>query len=326
MNISRKMLLPLLIAALAGCQSTSTDQTAASDAGKTGKREQKAAAISGHGLGEADRKAFIEEHDRDADGRVSRDEYTAFRNARFASADVNGNGLLDENEYVDEYAVRLDRQLESERKGHVTQTLTRFKSLDRNGDGAISWEEYQASGERTWKHWDSHGTGRVLAQEHEQSPRQRTRSVLAMPTSHNIGGFLELYDDDADGVVTRADFDRQRQQVFAATDTDGDGLLSLDEYRLEFENRLDRQAASVRDRQLKQARVRFGVLDGDKDGAISAAEYLATGLRSFERWDTDGDGHVAASDPLPSRESWARQAGAAAEKPAEKTSSAARYQ
>jgi Ca2+-binding EF-hand superfamily protein len=120
-----------------------------------------------------------------------------------------------------------------------------------------------------------------------------------MPTSHSVQGFLELYDEDADGVVSRAEFDAHRQRAFADTDTDGDGSLSENEYLAEFENRLDRQANRVREAQIKQAHVRFGAIDSDKNGTISPAEYLATGLRSFSFWDTDGDGVVSAADSLP---------------------------
>lgn len=299
MKVYVKTLVVSLVLLFAGCESTAPEKNAQAATPKP------AARVAGHGISEADRKAYIVEHDADGDERVSRAEIEAFRKARFNDGDVNGNGVLDEDEYVDEYAERLERQLFTERKAHIEQTRTRFTSLDKNKDGVISREEYQASGERAFAHWDKQNTGRVVAQADEKKSRN-SRSVLSMPTSHSVHGFLELYDEDADGVVTREEFDQQRRQTFTATDTDNDGVLSSEEYLVEFEGRLDRQAERVRDQQIKQAHVRFAVLDKNKSGAIEWDEYLATGLRGFERWDVDGDGIISAADPLPAKQAWQR--------------------
>ncbi len=304
MKILIKTLLSSSLVALAACQTSpqGQEQNAALEAPRSAP-----SAIgrgTGMGTGEEARKGYIEELDSNSDGRVSRAEVEQFRNQRFSDADTNRNGVIDETEYVDEYAARLDRQIDSERKSHVEQTNTRFKSLDKNDDGVVSWDEYKASGDRAFAHFDPDNSGRVSASEEQLGkPGTRTRgsSVLAMPTSHSIAGFMELYDDDADGVVTRTDFDTQRRQAFDATDSDGNGVLSATEYHEEFAARVERQAESVRERQLKQARVRFGVLDSDKNGGISLEEYVAMGMRSFNTWDTDGDGFVSAQEPLPQR-------------------------
>lgn len=299
-----KPCIVLLIFFFAGCQSLAPEKTTQTTAPKPVAR------VAGHGMSEVDRQAYIAEHDTDGDESVSRAEIEAFRKARFNDGDVNRNGVLDEDEYVDEYAARLEQQIFAERKAHTEQTHTRFKSLDKNTDGVISWEEYQASGERAFAHWDKQNTGRIVAQgDEKKSPR--SRSVLSMPTSHSMQGFLELYDEDANGLVTREEFNQHRQNAFAATDSNKDGVLSAEEYLLEFEGRVDRQAESVREQQLKQAHVRFDVLDKNKSGAIEWDEYLAIGLRGFERWDVNSDGIVSAADPLPEKQAWQRPNNAA---------------
>ena len=45
-------------------------------------------------------------------------------------------------------------------------------------------------------------------------------------------------------------------------------------------------------RQMRQAKVRFGVLDTDKNGSISLEEFMATGLSMFKMHDRNQDGVV----------------------------------
>lgn len=301
MKIYLQLSLLCLATLFSACQSTSSDSVGAAGKKSSTEAQKSAPRSMGHGASEADRQVFIAEHDTNGDEQVSRTEIEAFRKARFDEADVNRDGVVSEDEYVDEYATRLERQIFEARKTHVEQTHTRFKSLDKNSDAAISRDEYQASGNRAFAQWDKQNTGKVKIDtaEKPRTERRAQHSVLSMPTSHSPQGFLELYDEDADGVVTRAEFDKQRQQAFVATDTNGDGVLSADEYLLEFENRLDRQAERVREQQIKQAHVRFDVIDADKNGSMEWNEFLALGMRGFERWDVNGDGVVSAADPLP---------------------------
>lgn len=301
-----RLLLPVLMASLlAACQTSSPENTAA--AANTEKQPTSLSAGRHGAVSEQQRKAFIAEHVTDASEELTWEAFKAFRTERFNGGDQDGNGSLSEDEYVDEYATRLEQQIAGERKGHAEQTLARFKALDKDKDGFISPAEYNASGDRAWQLFDKENTGTVKAADHKSAPQGGGfRSVLGMPTSHNISGFMEMYDESGEGVVTRADYQRQRDASFAATDANGDGKLSLEEYQDEFEGRVDRQANRVREGQLKQAHVRFGVLDTNKDKAISLEEYLASGERTFKRWDTNGDGVVSAADPLPVRQEMPR--------------------
>ena len=188
----------LTLALLVACQANTPHNSAQQNPAT--KDAKKTASVTGHGISDAHRQAYIAELDEDGDARVTQAEMEAFRKSRFDDADVNRNGLIDE---------------------------------------------------------------------------------------------------DADGTVKRAEFDRHRKQAFAATDIDSTGDLSAGEYHIEFETRLDRQADRVREAQIKQAYVRFGVLDKNKDEVIDWNEYLTIGLRGFERWDLDKNGVVESRDPLP---------------------------
>lgn len=258
--------------------------------------------------------AFVPAWDGNRDAKVSRSEYDELRGIRFAKTDENGDGELDVEEYVIEYAIRLDRDMAVERQASIEQTHVRFRSLDGNQDGAISQAEYAASGERLFEQLDRDKDGRISKQDSTgaamnaaraqsgERRRERPRSVIRMPTTHQAAGFLAIYDDNGDDVVAREQFDARRSLTFAATDANGDGTLDLGEYEAEFLDRLDRRIALVRQAQLKQAQVRFKSIDDDKSRTISRSEYRAMSARMFERLDTNHDAIVSHDDPAPVRE------------------------
>ncbi len=105
--------------------------------------------------------AFIATWDDDGDGKVTHAEYEAVRKARFATTDSDHNGSLTVDEYVNEYAVRLDRDIADERTASLKQTDTRFKALDKNEDKFVSRAEYDGSGDRAFVHLDRNKDGRI---------------------------------------------------------------------------------------------------------------------------------------------------------------------
>lgn len=128
----------------------------------------------------------------------------------------------------------------------------------------------------------------------------------ATAAPHEGSAFIHDYDADHDGQVTRAEFDASRVARFKATDANGDGWVSEEEYVGEYHARLEQQLAASdrseekkteeRQRQMRQAHVRFDVLDKDKDGKMTQAEYDASGARTFAEQDDDKDGIVTAAD------------------------------
>ena len=250
--------------------------------------------------------AFIGTWDDDGDGKVPRAEYDNVRKARFATTDADGDGELTVEEYVNEYAVRLDRDIADERNASLKQTDTRFKALDKDEDKFISRAEYDGSGERAFVHLDRNKDGRITQDDAEptkdRARDQRRRSIIGMPTSHDVAGMLEIYDDDGDDLLTREQYDAERAKVFAATDTNKDGKLDHDEYVREFDGRLAQRIEDRRQAQLKQGRVRFKAIDADENGVISRDEYFAMSARMFERADTNKDNVVSRDDPRPPRQ------------------------
>ncbi len=130
----------------------------------------------------------------------------------------------------------------------------------------------------------------------------------AFAASHARDTFIKEQDQNGDGVVTKDEFAATRAIQFAATDADKNGSLSKAEYVGEFKTRLEKRLAAddrtaekkeeERERQMRQAEVRFGVLDSDKSGAITKAEFDYSGWRMFMHHDTNNDGVVSAADPV----------------------------
>lgn len=126
--------------------------------------------------------------------------------------------------------------------------------------------------------------------------------------SHARDTFIKEQDTGADGSVSKEEFKAGREKQFAGIDADKNGVLSHDEYVGEFTARLTKRLAASTDtaekkeeervRQTRQAEVRFGVLDSDKSGGITPAEFEYSGWRMFVTHDTNKDGAVSAADPV----------------------------
>lgn len=129
----------------------------------------------------------------------------------------------------------------------------------------------------------------------------------AQAAPHGHSDFVRDYDTNKDGAVTKAEFDAVRAERLKTMDADKDGRVSEAEYIAEYAARLEAELAAstdeperkdtIRERQLAQAKVRYAVLDKDKNGDLTAAEFAASGARAFAEQDGDGDGVVKAGEP-----------------------------
>lgn len=120
----------------------------------------------------------------------------------------------------------------------------------------------------------------------------------AFAASHDLATFIGEYDLDGNGLVSKEEFQKERERRFASTDVNHDGGISLEEYLEEFRARLmfGKPGSASVEKQMKQTEVRFGVLDSNKDGRISPAEYFHSGWNMFNEHDYDRDGAISAGD------------------------------
>ncbi|WP_421994489.1 EF-hand domain-containing protein [Roseococcus sp.] len=113
--------------------------------------------------------------------------------------------------------------------------------------------------------------------------------------------FLQQYDTNRDGQVTRAEYDPIRAETFRRTDANKDGSLSEVEYVAEYAGRLrlqygEREIDDAFLRAIVQASPRFESIDRDRNLSISREEYDAVAQRTFDRADLNRDGVVTAAD------------------------------
>jgi Ca2+-binding EF-hand superfamily protein len=122
-----------------------------------------------------DLATFVLEYDLDGDGIASMEEFQKERERRFASTDVNHDGGISRDEYVDEFRARLtfskpDAETVTRQ---IEQTHVRFDVLDTNHNGAVSAAEFYHSG---WGMFDEHDYNRdgavSLADEAEAGGRR----------------------------------------------------------------------------------------------------------------------------------------------------------
>ena len=96
----------------------------------------------------------------------------------------------------------------------------------------------------------------------------------------------DLVDANDDGAVSAAEAAAWHEGMFNAMDANNDGVLDIDEFvAAAGQNRGYRQ-------QEKRAE-RFREIDGDNDGNVTQAEFMAMGKSRFEAADGDGDGRVS---------------------------------
>lgn len=92
---------------------------------------------------------------------------------------------------------------------------------------------------------------------------------------------FERFDVNKDGVITEAEIAEVRTADFTTADADGNGEISLEEFKAQF---LERSS----DRMVRA----FQFLDSDGDGTVTQEEIDVVANRMFNRLDRDGNGTV----------------------------------
>lgn len=120
-----------------------------------------------------------------------------------------------------------------------------------------------------------------------------------------MGGMdFAAMDADKDGKVTQAEIDAFRAGQAAAIDTDGDGLLSVEEIAAMHIRAATTRANDHATRMIERQ-------DSDGDGKLSVAEMSVRPMpaRMFEMLDADGDGAITEAEVDAAQERMAERRG-----------------
>jgi len=120
--------------------------------------------------------------------------------------------------------------------------------------------------------------------------------ALAAPGHHSESRFNKV-DTDGDGVVSQEEFQAQRASRIATVNVDGQPGLSFDE----FVELREQRAKEFRERRFKRV---FNRLDANDDGIIDDMELAARTDTMFDRIDANDDGALSKEEMMSHR--WKR--------------------
>jgi hypothetical protein len=104
-------------------------------------------------------KDTMHKMDANADGMVSKDEWTSFQERMFDALDTDKSGYLSEAEFTGPFNENLAFATAAYAHGLMTKDM--FKKVDTNGDGKISREEFLAYHRKIFEMLDKQKKGMV---------------------------------------------------------------------------------------------------------------------------------------------------------------------
>ena len=198
---------------------------------------------------------FLDSYDLNRDGRVTHDELNRALAMQFQAHARHG-------------ALSLDGFVALRDASYRQLLAQRFRTLDWNGDGRLSFDEYATPIRARFETFA--GTGGA------ESCKTSARQVSFVKAR-----FCRENDLDNDGKVTRAELDRVSAKRFAAMTGKAKGIDEA-QYVADALTQGDGRNAAY-----------FRKLDRDRDGKLSLAEFAAPQEALFKRLDRNRDGTLS---------------------------------
>lgn len=133
--------------------------------------------------------------------------------------------------------------------------------------------------------WDHYGKGYHDGERHGRHGMSGKEGRRGHHGGRHLMSMFNDFDADGDGKLTQAEIDDARRGQLSRFDTDGNGVLSLQEYEALW---LD----AMRERMVD----RFQNLDADGDATITTAEFAEPFARAVRFMDRNDDGAISRDD------------------------------
>ena len=261
----------------------------------------------GHGRGGHEKRAerLFERFDVNKDGVITQAEIDEVRAQDFQTADADGNGEISLEEFKAEFLNRSNDRM-----------VRAFQFLDADGDGTVTQEEVDTVANRLFNRLDRDGNGTVervrsprggnadndgergprgenADNDRERGEREEARERRGRDGHERGRGgrggparmFMEVFDTNGDGTVTREDFDARRAELFALADTNGSGSFTLEDFGPLWLAVNENRVVNM-----------FQRADADGSLGITAEEHGKRMERLMDRADRNKDGVITKAD------------------------------
>ncbi|CDN52433.1 Calcium-binding EF-hand-containing protein [Neorhizobium galegae bv. officinalis bv. officinalis str. HAMBI 1141] len=162
---------------------------------------------------------LLKNADADKDGKISKDEMTAFQDKLFAAIDANKDGSLTRGEMIDYRQAKME-EFRKNNQPEVANTADK-KDDQSNGDMADRRGDHRR--DRDHSAWNRDGQGRHgWSREDARWERPHGRQMMGQ-------GMFRMVDEDKDGKITKAEASAASDKLFARMDTNKDGTISIDD-------------------------------------------------------------------------------------------------
>jgi len=191
------------------------DQVDANKDGQIDEAEMQAAHVQRGGPGGP---GMMKHLDKNADGKLSKEEAPPPMREHFDQVDTNKDGQVDEAEL---------RAAHEQRGGAGL-----IKHLDKNADGKLSKEEAPERMRGHFDEIDANKDGQIEEQELQAMRQQHGGAAHAQgqnPGGRRGGMMMKGLDANNDGKISQAEFTARIPQWFARADANGDGAVTREE-------------------------------------------------------------------------------------------------
>lgn len=299
----KKMTLALLAATVAGTAVTASVAVSAREGSQWGESSN----FGWHKRGGKRGGQLFDRFDANEDDSISQEEVDAQSASLFAEADADNNGIVTLDEFKVQFLAKSDQM-----------RIKAFQRIDRDGDGSVSQEDFNKLSDRIFSRMDRDDDGVIepkmrgergkrkaeAGQDGSEGKKQRRAEKDRGERGGKHHGrrgrgpmkmLFTTFDQNADGKVTREEFEAVRADLFASADTNGSGSFDLDGFSNIW-------ATLNEDRVVRM----FQSLDTDGDLGVTAEEQQTKTANLVSRMDRNNDGVITKADLKRGKWKWGR--------------------